>query len=83
MSRHGGDHPRWRGDDLFYVVPDGTLMSVKVDISGNMPIFGAPVPLFGIAIPVQVSTSDTPYDVAPGARILAMAHVGVPTRPQN
>ena len=81
VSRKGGDHPRWRGDEFFYVAPDGTLMSVKVDISGKMPVFGAPVPLFKIAIPAQMGTSDTPYDVATDGRVLAMAHAGEPIVP--
>jgi eukaryotic-like serine/threonine-protein kinase len=47
ISKGGGTDPRWRGDgkELFYVAPDGKLMSV--DISAK-PIFkaGAPRPLF-------------------------------------
>jgi eukaryotic-like serine/threonine-protein kinase len=32
VSRSGGRHPRWRGDgrELFYVTPDGVLMSASV-----------------------------------------------------
>ena len=69
------------GTNSSIVSPDGTLMSVKVEISGNMPVFGAPAPLFKIAMPVQMGTSDTPYDVATDGRILAMAHAGEPVVP--
>jgi eukaryotic-like serine/threonine-protein kinase len=83
VTRNGGDHPRWSRDgrELFYLSPDGTLMSVKIEISGNMPVFGAPAPLFKIAMPVQVGNSDTPYDIAPDGRILALAHSGEPVVP--
>ena len=83
VTRNGGDHPRWSRDgrELFYLSPDGTLMSVKIEISGNMPVFGAPAPLFKIAMPVNVGNSDTPYDIAPDGRILALAHSGEPVVP--
>jgi serine/threonine protein kinase/Tol biopolymer transport system component len=85
VSRNGGDHPRWRADgkELFYVSPDSTLMSVKVEVSGNTPVFGTPAALFKIAIPAESGsgTAYTPYDVAAEGRILALAHAGGPAVP--
>lgn len=47
LSRNGGHSPRWRSDgrELYYLTPDGTLMSVE---GGGGPDFnpGAPNPLF-------------------------------------
>jgi hypothetical protein len=47
ISQAGGVQPRWRADgtELFFLTPDGTLMSVPV---GASPTFegGVPVPLF-------------------------------------
>jgi hypothetical protein len=47
VSRGGGTAPRWRGDshELFYLAPDGKMMSVDV-MAGRKLRFGPPVPLF-------------------------------------
>jgi len=44
VSAAGGSFPRWRGDgrELFYLAPDGTLMSVAVD--GTTAAFRAEAP---------------------------------------
>jgi eukaryotic-like serine/threonine-protein kinase len=48
VSTEGGESPRWNGDgkELFYMAPDGTVMSVAV--SGTSTAFqaGIPKPLF-------------------------------------
>ena len=39
ISRHGGRRPRWRGGDgkeLFFVAPDGTLMSARIDAATDL-----------------------------------------------
>ena len=49
VSAGGGMFPRWRADgkELFYVSPDGTLMSVALRESANgASLEPAPVPLF-------------------------------------
>ncbi|HZE90020.1 MAG TPA: hypothetical protein VE404_10745, partial [Verrucomicrobiae bacterium] len=70
----GGD-PRWRKDgrELFYLAPDGTMMSAAVTLA---PAFqaAAPVPLFATRLrPTEVWFYGTMslYDVAPdGQRFL-------------
>ena len=47
ISKDGGASPKWRGDgkEMFYLAPDGTIMSVDISTS---PSFSAatPKPLF-------------------------------------
>jgi serine/threonine protein kinase len=51
ISKSGGTEPRWRGDgkELFYVAPDGKLMSVEISAK---PVFqaGMPRPLFQLPL---------------------------------
>jgi hypothetical protein len=66
VSTRGGSWPRWRrdGDELFYVAPDGQLMTVEVEGA----IVRQPVPLFPIR---PKADRGYPYDVTPdGRRIL-------------
>ena len=77
ISTGGGTQPRWRGDgkELFYVAPDGKMMSVAVKVAqnnGSRPVFepGAPEPLFDSHI-VPVTTGEFYYDVtADGKRFV-------------
>jgi serine/threonine protein kinase/Tol biopolymer transport system component len=49
ISVGGGVQPRWRrdGKEIFYLAPDGTMMTVAVRSSGPSSIdFGVPQPLF-------------------------------------
>jgi eukaryotic-like serine/threonine-protein kinase len=55
VSTEGGVSPRWNGDgkELFYVAPDGTVMSVEVGGSNGVFRSGIPKPLFkpkGLAV---------------------------------
>jgi hypothetical protein len=66
ISKGGGQYPRWRGDgkELFYLAPDGTLMSAEVS---GAPAFqaGSPKALF------RSSSGSTDWDVtADGKRFL-------------
>jgi hypothetical protein len=47
VSLTGGDEPRWRRDgrELFFLAPDGRLMSVEVEQNPALR-FGPPKPLF-------------------------------------
>jgi eukaryotic-like serine/threonine-protein kinase len=47
ISKGGGTDPRWRGDgkELFYVAPDGKLMSEDISVNHVFEA-GAPKPLF-------------------------------------
>jgi hypothetical protein len=48
VSKDGGAQPRWTGDgkELFYLAPDGYLMSVDVNTAGGAFQAGAPHRLF-------------------------------------
>jgi Tol biopolymer transport system component len=84
VSDNGGDHPRWRkdGNEMFYLAPDETLMSVSVRHNGDSLEFTSPTALFKISLPVAITGTpgeDTayPYDVSlDGQRVLAMAPAG-------
>jgi eukaryotic-like serine/threonine-protein kinase len=72
VSVHGGVQPQWRADEreLFYLAPDGTLMSVSVEPGGEF-VARAPTKLF------RTSADPTPnrpqYTVtADGKRFLAL-----------
>jgi DNA-binding winged helix-turn-helix (wHTH) protein len=56
ISLGGGSEPQWRADgrELFYLSPDGTLMSVDIQTSGNdvqvsrrRALFRTPIPISG------------------------------------
>jgi Tol biopolymer transport system component len=71
VSSAGGRWPIWRrdGKELFYVTPDGTLMSVAVTGSPRLA-FGVPKPLLHLPSGSAIGIA-TPYDVAPdGERFL-------------
>jgi Tol biopolymer transport system component len=48
VSAGGGGLPRWRADgkELFYLTPNGRVMSVTVQLNGSDPAFGTPTKLF-------------------------------------
>jgi serine/threonine protein kinase/Tol biopolymer transport system component len=75
VSSKGGDWVRWRkdGQELFYVAPDRTVMSVVVRPASGSLEFGTPSALF--ALPATFDSNNTyPYDVMPdGQRFLALA----------
>jgi eukaryotic-like serine/threonine-protein kinase len=87
VSNAGGAQPRWRSDgtELFYVSPDGRLMSVAVrSASGGAGLaLGTPQALFPIPVTSTVQGGVTQeYDVAPdGQRFLVNALVEQPTAP--
>jgi eukaryotic-like serine/threonine-protein kinase len=73
VSKGGGSQPRWRrdGKELFYVSPDGTLMSVDVTAS---PAFRPGVPRSLFQTNMRSSTNLFRYDVtADGQRFLINA----------
>jgi Tol biopolymer transport system component len=73
----GGMQPRWRrdGKELFYLAPDGTLMSVDVKTTPRFEV-GTPKPLFDSRITTVGSRSITfHYAVsADGQRFLTMTN---------
>jgi hypothetical protein len=53
ISRDGGSQPVWRADgkELFYLAPDGTLMAVPIDTTGQFRP-GVAQALFRTAVPI-------------------------------
>jgi eukaryotic-like serine/threonine-protein kinase len=79
VSSAGGSEPRWRrdGKELFYLAPDGKLMTVEVKAGPTFEA-GAATPLFQTRRRVPVSATDLfSYDVsADGQRFLVNMDVG-------
>jgi Tol biopolymer transport system component len=76
ISSEGGLIPTWRRDgrELFYVAPDGRMMSVDVTAGSKLKV-GAPRALFTVSAPKAVGNISL-YDVAPdGQRFLVMVPV--------
>ncbi|HXG89474.1 MAG TPA: protein kinase [Vicinamibacterales bacterium] len=80
VSTAGGQYPRWHpnGQELFYVAPDGQMMSVPLDLSANRQSIASrsPVALFpihlasGSYITSAGSAGRAQYDIAHDGRFL-------------
>jgi hypothetical protein len=75
VSPGGGEQPRWRRDgrELFYIAPDGRLMSVPIGLSrdGQNVEPGTPAALFDTHIrAANPFTGGIQYMVADGQRFL-------------
>ena len=70
----GGSTPRWSsdGDELFYVSPNGRLMSVSIGRSGDGLEIGKPVELFES----RAFQREPDYDVAGKDRFLLKVPLG-------
>jgi eukaryotic-like serine/threonine-protein kinase len=78
ISSGGGLQPQWRGDgrELFYLSPDSTLMSVRVD-AGTEFTASRPAPLFTSNISPFGGGTQPQYAVtADGQRFLGLERVG-------
>jgi eukaryotic-like serine/threonine-protein kinase len=78
ISSGGGFQPQWRADgrELFYVSPDGTLMSVQVDARREFTV-SRPAPLFTTNIsPFGGGTTPQYAVTADGQRFLGLDRVG-------
>jgi dipeptidyl aminopeptidase/acylaminoacyl peptidase len=76
VSNGGGDHPRWNrdGKELFYLAPDGKIMSVSVS-SPKVPSAFDAGPARALFDP-ELSGSVPPlYDVSPDGRFLVVSRV--------
>ena len=76
ISNTGGDFARWShdGKELFYMAPDGNLVSVEIRFPADRPEVGRPSALFKMpGGPRRALSADAPYDVARDGRILALA----------
>ena len=78
ISSGGGLQPQWRGDgrELFYLRPDGSLMSVRVDARTEFTAT-RPAPLFPTNISPFGGFTQPQYAVtADGQRFLGLERVG-------
>ena len=79
VSTSGGDQARWRRDgrELFFLSPDGRLMTVPVEMTPELKI-GTPVPLFEIQTLVGGGLgTNAHYDVtADGQRFIVVSRLG-------
>jgi Tol biopolymer transport system component len=66
ISTAGGDYPRWRADgkEIFYLSPNGTMMSVAINTEGGFKP-GLPQPLFATVLKAFPGFQ---YDVAPDGK---------------
>lgn len=79
VSSNGGDWVRWSRDGkvLFYLAPDGKLMSVPIRLSRSEVEPGSPVPLFDFPNhSLDRSSLSYSYDVSPDGRFLILTPVG-------
>lgn len=75
VSRDGGGHVAWRADgkEMFFVAPDGRMMAVPIDTSGEFRA-GVPQPLFAAIPPSSLSLNGLQYEVTnDGKRFLVIA----------
>ena len=82
ISRGGGQTPRWSRDgrELVYRVPDGQLMSVKVDITATRSFqYEAPQPLFPDGFAFRALNAM--YDFAPDGKRFVMIQDGEAAAP--
>jgi eukaryotic-like serine/threonine-protein kinase len=72
VSAAGGQHPRWHpnGRELFFMAPDGALMSVSVDPDGPGLRFGRPRVLFTVPNSALIEPSRRYGVAADGSRFL-------------
>jgi Tol biopolymer transport system component len=78
ISRGGGAEPRWRSDgkEIFYIGPNGVLMSVALNTEGTL-LTGTPQPLFQVHGRAPASSTDIfTFDVAKdGKRFLVNRYI--------
>ena len=85
ISNGGGLQPQWRGDsrELFYLSPDGSLMSVRVDPRAEFTA-SRPAPLFTTNISPFGGGTQPQYGVtADGQRFLGWSESGAARRSRS
>ncbi|HBB87995.1 MAG TPA: hypothetical protein DC047_10305 [Blastocatellia bacterium] len=83
VSTNGGTYPLWRrdGSELFFVAPDGQMMSSAVKTAGTEFQFAAPKSLFKTRMLAWI-TNFHEYDISPdGQRFLIGTLIGEPKAP--
>src|SRR5262249_3821597 len=82
VSTNGGVQVRWRrdGKELFYIAPDGRLMSVQVKMTPSDVQPSPPVPLFAMhAFGSYESIATTYVPSADGRRFLVLTSKDAPS----
>ena len=84
----GGFDPRWRSDgrELFYMGPDGSILAVDVQTTGEGLEYGSPQTLFatGQTIPVSdLGAQEYFYDVGPDGQVFLINERGPATGDEN
>jgi serine/threonine-protein kinase len=77
VSTGGGTEPRWRrnSQELFYLAPDGSLMSVPLE-RGTAWRGGTPIKMFSVAYRRGEITNSQSYDVSPDGQRFLMIKEG-------
>jgi serine/threonine protein kinase/Tol biopolymer transport system component len=79
ISNGGGSQVRWssNGKELFYIAPDGKMMSVQLALEGPTPVAQLPVPLFQtyLATGTNVVGNKAQYAVSRDGRFLLNTRV--------
>jgi eukaryotic-like serine/threonine-protein kinase len=72
VSTAGGVYARWShdGQELFYIAPDGTMMSVPIKPARSSIEIGSPQPLFQTGLGGGTAGNLWQYDVSPDGRFL-------------
>jgi eukaryotic-like serine/threonine-protein kinase len=68
ISTDGGEQPRWRGDgqEVYYIAPDKSLMTVSIAFKNDAIEAGKPAALFRTQLPLTSATGDKQhYAVSP------------------
>jgi WD40 repeat protein len=80
ISIDGGTQVRWRRDgrELFYIAPDGRLMSVVIDPAAATSGIGTPVPLFKTQLAPIRSISRQQYVVSADGQRFLMSSIEQP-----
>ena len=85
VSTTGGTQVRWSPDgrQLFYISPDGKMMTVKLSLGVTPPVVEAPVALFQtyLASGGNVVGNKPQYAVSRDGRFLLNAAIETPSRP--
>ena len=71
ISVGGGAQPLWRGKEIFYVAPDGKLMTVTVEAAEGIRV-GTPAALFDSGMDGTEYARFRRYDVAPDGKHFLM-----------
>jgi Tol biopolymer transport system component len=83
VSTNGGVQPRWsaNGKELYFIAPDGKMMSAKIDTSGVTPERGTPLALFRTRIVGGATVNKQEYAVSRDGRFLINVPAGESSTP--